>query len=234
MKRVYGKIVLAAGVAMLAGGVATNADALQLTLTDLTGGDTVTIGDDDVTDAAAGLGAIAYIGDLGSWTITSTTGLSDPAIGGGGFPVMDLLSVDASGADGDQLEISLVDTWGSIESLVPMMSIFSGNFWGTSSGTATMDVYVNDVLMTSIAGGGLYGFNDWATFSGDFGMPDTPLEILVTVDLGDVSGIGGVSFDANVAPVPEPATIMLVGAGLVGIAGLGRRRLKKGEAKGMV
>jgi hypothetical protein len=43
-----------------------------------------------------------------------------------------------------------------------------------------------------------------------------------------VSAFAGTdSGNINFLPVPEPASILLLGVGLVGLAGLGRKKLKK-------
>jgi hypothetical protein len=45
--------------------------------------------------------------------------------------------------------------------------------------------------------------------------------------LGDVINIGALSHISQVNPIPEPTTMLLFGTGLAGLAGLGRRRMKK-------
>jgi hypothetical protein len=53
-----------------------------------------------------------------------------------------------------------------------------------------------------------------------FESVDSPINYLDNVSL---------AFNNNrvVAPVPEPGTMLLVGVGIVGIAGCGRKKLKK-------
>jgi len=47
--------------------------------------------------------------------------------------------------------------------------------------------------------------------------------VIATVAGGEGSGAAGL----DAIPVPEPASILLIGIGLVGLAGLGRKKFKK-------
>jgi len=47
--------------------------------------------------------------------------------------------------------------------------------------------------------------------------------VVATVAGGEGSGVPGL----DAIPVPEPASILLIGIGLVGLAGLGRKKFKK-------
>ena len=62
-----------------------------------------------------------------------------------------------------------------------------------------------------------YGFT-----GADIGFTLTEADTLAT---GSLAGIDNVSVTG--APVPEPSTILLVGTGLIGIIGFGRKRLNK-------
>ena len=73
-------------------------------------------------------------------------------------------------------------------------------------------------------------------FFGIVGCPDnnnTPPTKTITSgvvnnpQVGNDTSVSDISGDGGVSQVPEPATLLLIGSGLVGLAGLVRKRFKK-------
>jgi len=88
--------------------------------------------------------------------------------------------------------------------------------WGVESNA--FHAYADGVEFFS-QGSGVWSSGNSGTYS--FASPVTTLKF-------SNSWLGEIEVDnLNVTPVPEPATMLLLGSGLIGLAGIGRKKFKK-------
>ena len=176
-------------------------------------------------------GVATFTGALGDWTVNVTTAITYPTLGTTSNPEIDLNSVNASSSTGGTLQI-YASASGFLPPSLTGQTQFVFDVGGTTAGSVQYKLYwdnfPNYLFWTgygSIMDSGVISNSPFSdTFGGD--IPANAVDYTLFAQIIH-TGAGATSFDGDLSTVPEPATMLLLGSGLLGMGVYARRRFIK-------